>query len=690
MADPAPGAEQRRYPAAERQDIIEQVGQRPVPDPYRWLEDATSARTHTWLTEQVELFRQLRSGWPDRPRLLAAVDRLASFDRLSAPRWAAEQAFYSCLPPGAQHTTLVVEAGGRRRVLVDPQQLDPTGQTVLGSWQPSPDGRLVAYQLATGGAEEFDLYLMEVSTGRLVDGPIGGCRYSAVAWLPGGSPAYYVVRRVDGHPGIYLHTIAAEQPAHRVFGSDYPDTADFDVMVAPDGSRLVVLAWDGLSFSNEVWHADLGRPEAPALTRLTTCRDGWTAVWPGRNGTLYLLSDDAAPRGQLVRVELDEAADERPTVLVEQDPVATLDGFAILDGDTLDPPQLLVLASAGGHSRLRRHRLSDGQPLGEVRLPGAGAITDLSCLPTGGSRAWFVYSDPVTPETVYHYDASTDQAQPWQPIPALDIPAVVVGDRTYRSADGTPVRLILLQPAEAERRPLPTILQGYGAFGESQLADYYAAALAWVGCGGAFALAAVRGGGEQGQDWHLAGARDNKQHSIDDFLAAAEYLIGEGITEPGRLGAFGQSAGGLLVAAAMAQRPHQFAAVAVTAGLYDMARYELFGMGGHWAEEFGSRDEPAELDWLLGYSPYHRLSPDAQYPAVLLTAFEQDTRVDPLHSRKLCAALQHATGQPLTSRPVLLNYQSGAGHGDRDRESGLNYFADVLAFFARYLQLGQS
>ena len=575
-------------------------------------------------------------------------------------------------------------------MLVDPHQLDPSGQTVLGSWQPSPDGRLVAYQLAVGGAEDFDLHVMDVATGTLADGPISGCRYSAVAWLPSGPPAFYVVRRVDGHAGVYLHEVTGDQPTRRVFGADYPDTADFDVAVAPDGSRLVILASDGLSFTNEVWHADLHRPEAPALTRLATSQDGWTAVWPARNGTLYLLSDDAAPRGRLIRVELDEAGNERSTILVEENAVAVLDGFAVLDGGALDPPQLLVLSSADGHSILRRHKLSDGQPLGEVPLPGAGVISELTCRPAGGSEAWFVYSDAVTPATVCHYYASTDRVQPWQAMPTLDIPAVEVSERTYRSIDGTPVRLTLLHPANSRERPLPTILQGYGAFGETQAADYYAAALAWVAWGGAFALAAVRGGGEQGEDWHLAGARENKQHGIDDFLSAADYLINEGITEPRCLGAFGQSAGGLLVAAAMAQRPQQFAAVAATAGLFDMARYQLTGMGAHWTEEFGSPDEPAELDWLLGYSPYHRLQPDARYPAVLLTAFEQDTRVDPLHSRKLCAALQHVTREPINTRPVLLNYQSGAGHGDRDREAGLSYFTDVFAFFARYLNLGRS
>ncbi len=657
-----------------------------MPDPYRWLEDPTGGPTRAWLIQQAGLFRQLRSGWPDRRSIMSSLDRLTSYDLLSAPRWAGVRAFYNYRAASARHTTLVMEQAGHRRVLVNPEQLDPSGQTVLGNWQPSPDGNLVTYQLAVGGAEEFDLYLMDVATGRLVGDPIGGCRYSAVAWLPDAPPAFYVVRQLVDHAGVYLHAVTADQPACRVFGADYPDTADFDVRVAPDGSRLVLLAWDGMALANEVWHADLRHPEAPQLTRLAACQDGWSEAWPARNGTLYLLTDAAAPRGQLILVELDEAGNERTTVLVAEDPAAVLEGFVILDGE-LDPPELMVLSSLGGRSILRRHTLSDGQPLGEVALPGDGVVSELTC-PTGGAEAWFVYSDAVTPATVYHYDASTHRVQAWRARPTLDLPAVEVSHETYRSADRTPIRLTLLRPASSGGRPLPTILQGYGAFGETQATDYYAAALAWVAHGGAFALAAVRGGGEQGEDWHLAGARENKQRGIDDFLAAADYLIEQGLTEPSALGAFGQSAGGLLVAAAMAQRPDRFAAVAATAGLFDMARYELSGMGAHWTEEFGRRDEPAELDWLLGYSPYHRLQPDGRYPAVLLTAFEQDTRVDPLHSRKLCAALQHVTREPRDKRPILLNHQSGAGHGDQDRNAGLSYFSDVLAFFARYLNLG--
>jgi prolyl oligopeptidase len=265
----------------------------------------------------------------------------------------------------------------------------------------------------------------------------------------------------------------------------------------------------------------------------------------------------------------------------------------------------------------------------------------------------------------------------------VPVPAVSVATEDYRSADGTMVRLLLVRPA-GRHGPLPTILQGYGAFGIPQVADYYAAALAWAGRGGLFAVACVRGGGEHGEDWHRAGMRDRKLRGIEDFLGAAEHLLTTGQTTRAMLGGFGQSAGGLLAAAGMTQRPELFAAVACTAAPLDMARYELTGLGPLWTDEFGSREDAKELGWLLGYSPYHRVRQGAEYPAVLLTVFDEDTRVDPLHARKMCAALQHATSG---SRPILLRRDPGAGHGERDRSGRLAYFADVLAFLAASLAL---
>jgi prolyl oligopeptidase len=210
--------------------------------------------------------------------------------------------------------------------------------------------------------------------------------------------------------------------------------------------------------------------------------------------------------------------------------------------------------------------------------------------------------------------------------------------------------------------------------------------LAWAERGGLFAVACVRGGGENGESWHQAGSRENKQQGIDDFAAAARYLQTAGHATAGGLGAFGQSAGGLLVTAVMTQQPGLFKAVACTSAPLDMARYELTGFGPYWTEEFGSRAIPDELNWLLGYSPYHHVRPGTTYPAVLLSAMHEDTRVDPLHTRKMCAALQHATAAPFEDRPVLLRYQASAGHGEQSRNDRLSYFADVLAFFDHHLK----
>jgi len=668
-----------RYPTLEPDETPELIGARPVRDPFRGLEDPASILTQEWLAAQGELCRQAAATWPVR-LFRSRLERLTRFDLLSAPRWAGQSAFFDCRPAGAEHSTVVVETAGIRRTLVDPHLIDPTGRTVLGRWEPSPNGRLLAYQLATDGTERFDLYLLDVVTGHRVGDPIPGCRYSALAWLPD-STAYYVARTHDGQAGIYFHTVDELQPTQLVFGSGYPDTAEFEALVAADGSRLVVLACTGVAATNEVWHASLDDPAAVKLVRLAALQDSWNTVWPADEATLYVLTDQDAPRGRLVRIGLADA-DAGELVTLVDETAAVLEGFAILDTG-LDQPQLLTLTATDGRSALHRHDLRDGQLVGEVPLPGPGIVSELT-FRRNGNEAWLVYSDPVTAETVYRYQAATGQLRPWQDAISPSTPALQVSSHTGYSADGVAVQVTLLRPA-GEQGPLPTILQGYGAFGESQSIDYYAAALAWVEHGNAFAFAAVRGGGEHGEDWHLAGTRENKQHSIDDFITAGRYLIDAGLTPAAGLGAFGQSAGGLLVGAAMVQQPGLFAAVAAVSGLFDMARYELFGMGSHWSEEFGSRTEPAELDWLLGYSPYHLVRAAECYPAVLLTAFGQDTRVDPMHSRKLCAALQAATDQAPSSKPILLNQSAVGGHGEQDTTHRLDYFATVLGFFARQL-----
>jgi prolyl oligopeptidase len=666
------------------------LGRHRVPDPYRWLESAGSEQTRIWLRSQADLLRRSKESWRQLAWYHDSMHRLTAFDLLTAPVCCGRRAFFTSRAADAQHTALIVEESGSLRTLVDPHLIDSSARTALGRWAPSPDGRLVAYELATGGQEEFSLHVMDVDSAGHIDGPISGCRYSAIAWIPGENAFYYVRRsQIADRQGIYLHWVGQTAPETEVFGADFGETTQFEVFLEPDGRRLVVVTSDGLSATNQIWWADLNRaaPDKPHLRPVDVLQDGWNMVWPGRGGTCYVLTDDTAPRGRLVA--LSAAAAGVPgevSTLIPEGAEAVLESFAVLDGEQLEPPLLLSLAALAGRSLITRHDLRTGEPLGTIELPGAGVVSELTFRPDGGHEAWFTYSDPVTPETVYRYDARTGQCTPWREANPCGVPPVVFAEESCESSDGTQVRILLTRPADAPAGPLPTILQGYGAFGESQVADYYAAALAWAERGGLFAVACVRGGGEGGESWHQAGSRENKQQGIDDFAAAARHLQAAGYATTDGLGAFGQSAGGLLVAAVMTQHPGLFKAVACTSALLDMARYELAGLGSHWIEEFGSRDIPDELDWLLGYSPYHHVRPGTLYPAVLLSAMDEDTRVDPSHTRKMCATLQHATAASFEDRPVLFRGETGAGHGELSRESRLNYFADVLAFFDHYLK----
>lgn len=688
MAIERPGP---RYPRATRSGVADVLGHHRVPDPYRWLESADGEQTRSWRSAQADLLRRSKESWQQ----LAAwyndsMHRLTAFDLLTAPVWGGRRAFFTCRAADAQHTALIVDESGTLRTLVDPQLIDPSARTTLGRWAPSRDGRLVAYELATGGQEEFSLRVMDVDSGGDIDGPLDGCRYSAVAWIPGENAFYYVRRaRNEDRQGIYLRRVGQAGQETEVFGAGFGATTQFEVFLDPDGRRLVVLTSAGLSATNQIWWADLDRAalDKPRLRPVDALADGWNMVWPARGGTCYVLTDDTAPRGRLVAVSAAAASGQvEVSPLIPEEAEAVLESFAVLDGEQLERPLLLRLTSLAGRSLIDRHDLRTGELLGPVDLPGAGVVSELTFRPDGGHEAWFTYSDPVTPETVYRHDARTGQCSPWREANPDGVPPVVFTEESYQSSDGTHVRILLTRPADVPPGPLPTILQGYGAFGEPQVADYYAAALAWAERGGLFAVACVRGGGEGGESWHQAGSRANKQQGIDDFAAAARYLRAAGYATPDGLGAFGQSAGGLLVAAVMTQHPGLFKAVACTSALLDMARYELTGLGSHWVEEFGSREIPDELDWLLGYSPYHHVRPGTVYPAVLLTAMDEDTRVDPMHTRKMCAALQHATAASFEERPVLFRCESGGGHGELSREGRLGYFADVLAFFDHHLK----
>ncbi|HTA02395.1 MAG TPA: prolyl oligopeptidase family serine peptidase [Streptosporangiaceae bacterium] len=701
------------YPDAPREDLVETIHGRQVADPYRWLEDPDSDRTRAWLAAQQNLYAGYEATVPGRDKLTERLGELLGAGEVSPPTWRGERQFFTRRAPGQEHAVLyTVSPAGAERALIDPSMLDPTGVTTLDTWQPDDEGRLLAYQLSAGGREESVLHVMDIATGQDVDGPIDRCRYSDVAWLPGGGAFYYTRRLApDAVPAgeeqyyfrVYLHQVGA--PADEdvlIFGDGLEKTNYYGVAVSHDGRWLTLTASAGTAPRNDAWIADLAAspPQAPNLQAVQEGVDASTWPRPGRDGRLYMLTDRDAPRGRIVVAEPgDPAFPEYASwqELVPEDRDAVLTGLAILDGPGLEQPVLLLARARHAISEVSVHDLAFGDQLGQLELPGLGTVSGLTDRPEGGHEAWFAYTDYTTPGVVLRYDAAAGTTQEWQRAPgAVAVPAVTADQIAYTSADGTTIRMVVVsgstkkptrqgtgssQPLVPERTR-PAILYGYGGFNVSLTPAFSAAILAWVEAGGVYAIAGLRGGSEEGEQWHRAGMREHKQNVFDDFRAAAQKLIDDGWTTSDQLTVWGGSNGGLLVGASITQRPDLCAAAVCSGALLDMVRYERFGLGETWNDEFGTVADPSEFGWLISYSPYHHVRPGVRYPAVLFTISDGDTRVDTMHARKMCAAMQYATASPEAERPVLLRNEAQVGHGARSLSRAIALSAETLAFAA--------
>jgi prolyl oligopeptidase len=694
------------YPDAPRLDLVDDLHGRQVPDPYRWLESdrhgAHPAEWAEWRAEwssaQAALVETDREQWTAREHFRERITELLSAGVVSPPYVRGGRTFFSRRRGDQQFAVLLtIDPDGTERVLLDPMELDPSGLTTLDSWQPSKEGTLLAYQLSEGGTEESVVRVMDVATGELVDGPIDRARYSPIAWLPGGE-AYYYVRRLDPslvpadeaqfHRRVYLHRLGTDAAEDiEIFGAGRPITSYFGVSVSRDGRWLQISAQEGTEPRNDLWLADLSAsaPEAPELVAVQVGVDAQVSLHLGRDGRAYIGTDRDARRGRIAVTDPTTPTVEHWVGLVPEDPEAVLEDFAILDGDELERPVMLVAWTRHAVGELTLHDLATGELIGPVAAPGVGTLGGLVEQPDGGPVVWFVYTDHTTLPHVYTYDARTgDVALYASPPGTVEVPQVFARQVTYTSKDGTEVRMFVLSPADGPDRPRPAILYGYGGFGISLQPGYSASILSWVEAGGVYAVAGLRGGGEEGEEWHRAGMLGEKQNVFDDFHAAAEWLQTEGWTTREQLAINGGSNGGLLVGAALTQRPDLYGTVVCAAPLLDMVRYVTSELGASWTVEYGDPAVPEELDWLLAYSPYHNVTDGADYPATMFMVFDNDTRTDPMHGRKLCAALQAATSG---SRPILLRSEGEVGHGARSLSRSIEESADMLAFTARWTGL---
>lgn len=658
-------------------------------DPYRWLEDRQADDTEKWLAAQDRLFHETVDALPGRDRLRARLGELLGAGSVGSPVWRGDRRFFTRRTAEQEHPVLYTvdpDGDGTERALVDPMAIDPDGTTTLDGWQPDREGRRLAYKVSHGGDEESLLYVIDVATGKRVDGPIDRVRESSVAWLPGGE-AFFYVRRLpvsavpegeeQHHRRVYLHQVGAAPDSEDVliFGAGRDKTNYYGVGVSRDGRWLTISSSQGTAPRNDLWIADLSAssPERPELRAVQEGVDAETGLHVGRDGRAYVFTDRDAPRSRLCVTDPADPGYETWRDLIPEDPEAVLTDFALLDD--------VLLAGWTRHaiSEITVHDPATGERLGTVPTPGLGTIGGIIERPEGGHEAWFGYTDHTTPSAVLRYDSRTGETTPWAAAPGtVEVPRIDTRQVVYTSADGTEVRM-LVASRPGDSGPRPAILYGYGGFNIPLTPAYSASILTWVEAGGVYAIANLRGGSEEGEEWHRAGMRERKQNVFDDFHAAAEKLIADGLTAADRLTISGGSNGGLLVGAALTQRPGLYRAVICSAPLLDMVRYERFGLGQTWNDEYGTAGDPAEFEWLLSYSPYHHVREGIAYPATLFTLFDSDTRVDPLHARKMCAALQHATA---SDRPILLRNEAEVGHAARSVSRSVDLMVDTLSFSA--------
>ncbi|WP_395293794.1 prolyl oligopeptidase family serine peptidase [Kitasatospora hibisci] len=683
------------HPAAEPLDLCEDLGGVRVPDPYRWLEDAETSATRAWRRAQRDLFAAERQRWDSRrhfarvlPDLLPERLNLATVSR-------GRREFFWRLDRRHEHPVLMVAEEGTERVLADPAALDASGSLVITAWHPSVEGNLLALQFARGGRETGMLCVIDVATGQVVDKALTGIRNSGVAWAPGGSTFYYVGQPLPSTasmPGseraVMRHRVGTPQSADTVVRPAAPHAAG-PYSVAPTvGDRwLVVTSADADRPDRRwTWLADLaGDPVEPALRRVALPDAQIRAV---REDGIYILTTHSAPNGSIhvadVRSERSVADPTAWREIVPESPEEILEDFVVLQPPDRSPAALLVHRRRHAASRLALHRLDSGEHVQEIPLPGYGDVRNLRN--TTEPIAALEYSDHASSVRTLHYVPGRPRPSVLEPgTDWLDGNSTVMTTHVeYTSSDGTAVPLRIVSRVGRPRTSAPTVLSVYGGFGVTQAPEYAPGIRAWVEAGGVFAIAGVRGGGENGVSWHRSGRRENKQNTFDDVIAAGRYLVAQGWCTKAQLGLHGASNGGLTVGAVLVQQPGLFRAAVCAAPLLDMVRYERLGRGATWSSEYGSASVPEELSWLLSYSPYHQVTQGTAYPAVLFSVFNGDDRVDPAHARKMCAAMQRATS---SGARIILREEDELGHGLRTRTAELSHTADMLAFLATELGL---
>jgi len=687
------------YPDSPRKPVGDSFHGTSVSEDYRWLEQADSKDVVAWIAGQNALTRQVIDALPQRKPIKQELLDMVGSGRASrfGFEYAGGKLFaFKRQPPKAQNVLVMLNASGEvssESVVLDPTQLDPSGKTTIDWFKPSRDGKLVAVSLSKNGSEDGTLYLYSTDTGKpladtvpRVQYPTGG---GSVAWATDGKGFYYT-RYPQGkerppedanfYQQVYFHKLGTLAKADQyVIGKEFPRIAEIALQASEDGRHLLADVANGDGGEHGFYLRSGNGP----WRRIADYTDGFRSAEFGRDGKLYALGLKGSPRGRIVAMPLRNAQatlPKMPTLVPESD--------AVIEALVPTDSKLYVEVLVGGPSELRAYAL-DGRSLGTLSAQPIASVNVGARL--AGDAILFGSQSFVQAFSWYAYDGKggapvrTDLTD--SPAYAVDggLPGAEAVREMASSKDGTrvPVNIVRMKGTPLDGTA-PVLLSAYGGYGVSMRPRFSRNTVAWLRHGGVFALANIRGGGEFGEEWHANGNLTRKQNVFDDFIASAELLVARGYTKPERLAIQGGSNGGLLMGAALVQRPELFRAVVTAVGIYDMLRVELTPNGAFNVTEFGSVKQPDQFKALYDYSPMHHVKNGTAYPAVLLTTGEHDGRVAPWMSYKMAARLQAANPG---GRPVLLRVASDAGHGmGTSLSSEIDEQADELSFL--FDQLG--
>lgn len=642
-----------------------------IADSYRWLEDQDAPETRAWIDQQNAYTDSVLTGLPGREALESVVARVLQVDAISLPNERDGRYFHSKRRADQDLSVVYVREGveAEDRVLIDPHPMSPDHTVSVSLLDISQDGRLVVYGVRAGGVDEVSIRLRDVDTGADLPDDFPAARYGQVNLTPDKTGFYYE-RYGDVAPRVMYHAIGTDPGTDvQLFGDGYGLQHIPVTLLSDDGRWLLVHVIEGSSGPTEIHIKDLAS-DAPFVAVI---QDGVTESWAEFAGDQLVITTnlDAPNKRVVVADPANPAVEEWTEIIAERRDVVIQD-----------------VRGLGG--RLAVSFLQDVQPRAAIyELSGAHvrdiAFDTIGAVGGGAGRwtsdeAFFTFQSYHRPTTIYRYDLATGDQTVWAQVEVpIDTDRYTVTQTWFESKDGTRVPMFVTHRDDVVLDgENPTLLTGYGGFNLSMTPAFSSLAAVWLEHGGVFAEANMRGGGEFGEAWHRDGMLERKQNVFDDFIEAAEHLIAEGYTSPEHLAIRGGSNGGLLVGTVSNQRPDLFGAVVCTYPLLDMVRYHQFLVASFWVPEYGSSEDPDQFAYIYDYSPYHNIDATAEYPATLYITGDGDTRVAPLHGRKMAALMQATHGQ---SVPVLLRYHTDAGHsGGQPVSQQIDQMVDTVSF----------